>query len=100
MICEHLRDLELAIASAGIDETCRGQPWSQNCREWVYYDCLLDMAAIRDSFDFTPCVVDHRNDDPRSGLEAGFVCEQCHDAIMGVHPQNGKGRRVFTGAKN
>jgi hypothetical protein len=22
------------------------------------------------------------------GQEAGFVCEQCHDAIMGVHRQH------------
>jgi hypothetical protein len=100
MLCEHLRDLELAIAAAGIGETYRGQPWSQNCQEWVYFDCILDTAAIRESFDLAACVVDHRNDDPKSGLEAGFVCQECHDAIMGVHPEAGKGRRAFPGAKD
>jgi hypothetical protein len=95
MVCEHLRDLELAIMAAGIDETDRGQVWSQNCREWVYFDCLLDMAAIHESFDLASCVVDHRNDDPRSGLESGFVCKKCNDAIMGIHPQNGRDKRVF-----
>ena len=100
MLCEHLFDLELTVAAAGIDETYRGQSWSQNCREWVYYDCLLDVVAIRESFDLALCVVDHRNDDPKRGLESGFVCGQCHDALLGVHPQNGKGRRVFPGAKN
>ena len=97
MLCEHLRDLELAIISAGIAETYRGQPWSQNCREWVYFDCLLDTATIRTTFDFAPCVVDHTNEDPRSGLESGFACKQCHDAIMGVHPKNGRDKRVFAG---
>ena len=97
MVCEHLRDLELAIASTGIDETYRGQPWSQNCREWVYYDCLLDVAAIRESFDLAPCVVDHKNDDSRSGLESGLVCKNCNDAIMGVHPKDRRGRRAFPG---
>jgi hypothetical protein len=95
MICEHLRDLELAITAAGIDETYRGQPWSQNCREWVYFDCLLDVVAISESFDLAPCVVEHRNDDPRSGLESGFVCQECRDAIMGIHPEARKDERVF-----
>ena len=95
MVCEHLRELELAIASAGINETYRGQVWSENCREWVYFDCLLELAAIREAFDLAPCVVDHRNDDSRSGLEAGFVCKKCNDAIMGVHPNSGRAKRVF-----
>jgi len=95
MVCKHLVELEAAIAAAGIHETYRGQVWSENCREWVYYDCLLDVAAIRESYDLAPCVIDHANDDPKSGLESGLVCKECHDAILGVHPQNAKGKRTF-----
>jgi len=29
-------------------------------------------------------VVVHENTDERSGLEKGFVCEECHDAVMGL----------------
>ena len=98
MVCKHLCDLELAIAAAGIAETYRGQVWSQNCREWVYYDCFLDVAAIHEFFDLAPCVIDHTNDDPKSGLESGLVCEECHAAIMGVHPKRAKGKRAFPAA--
>ena len=46
MICEHLRALEQAILARGIRETFRGKAWSQNCREWVYFDCFIDTAAV------------------------------------------------------
>ena len=42
MVCEHLYPLEQALLAAGIAETYRGQPWSRNCREWVYFDADLD----------------------------------------------------------
>lgn len=32
---EHLQQLETEILAAGLQETFRGQAWSQNCREWV-----------------------------------------------------------------
>ncbi|MBA3699644.1 MAG: hypothetical protein H0W78_12425 [Planctomycetes bacterium] len=44
----------------------------------------LDVDALQRRFTFTPCVVVHENTDERSGLEKGFVCEECHDAVMGV----------------
>ena len=47
MVCEHLAALEAAILRAGVPETFRGQAWSQNCREWVYFACVLDRAALR-----------------------------------------------------
>lgn len=81
MICEHLRDLEKALASAGVRETFRGAPWSDHCREWVYFDIVLDVEAIAPAM--PACVRVHENTDPRSGLERGFVCAHCHDAVMG-----------------
>jgi hypothetical protein len=95
MICHHLRDLERALQAAGIRETYRGTPWSRNCREWVYFDCRLDMAAIRHAFGLAECVSEHVNDDPKSGREAGLVCQSCHDAIIGVHVLDQAERPVF-----
>lgn len=83
MVCSHLRPLEQALQAAGIKETFRGAAWSQNCREWVYFDVRLEVEALRKRFAFPPCVVVHENTDERSGLEKGFVCEECHDAVMG-----------------
>jgi hypothetical protein len=95
MICEHLRPLEDAIRAAGIAETFRGQPWTTNCREWVYFDCYLEVEKIRQQFDLSACVVDHLNDDPKSGRESGVVCTECHDGIVGLNKADASGKRVF-----
>lgn len=44
----------------------------------------LDIDALQRRFAFPPCVVVHENTDERSGLEKGFDCEECHDAVMGL----------------
>ena len=89
MVCEHLRPLEHALAAAGIAVDFRGQAWSERCREWVYYSAVLDLKSIRPHL--PACVEVHENLDARSGLERGYYCGQCHDAVMGLV----KGRRKF-----
>lgn len=84
MICRHLRQLEQALIDAGFKETCRGQVWSKNCREWVYYDVVFDIDTVKSRFPFDPCIVVHENTDPKSGRERGFECRECHDAVMGL----------------
>ena len=42
---------------------------------------------IRERIELAPCVKDHEHLGTHDGQEAGFVCEACHDAIMGVHEQ-------------
>lgn len=94
-MCEHLIGLENELKASGIKETYRGQPWSKNCREWVYYDCVFDLGKIRERLLLPLFIENHVNDDNKSGLEAGFVCDQCKDGVIGVHPQVGKGKRIF-----
>lgn len=86
MLCEHLHELEAEILAAGIAETYRGQAWSRNCREWVYFDCHFDQQAIRARMTLPDCVIDHEHRGTHDGAESGFVCEACHDAIIGYHP--------------
>ncbi len=83
MLCEHLIELENALKEAGFVETCRGQVWTRNCREWVYFDVVMDIDKIRQDFALAPCVHMHENLDPKSGTERGLVCDTCRDAIMG-----------------
>jgi hypothetical protein len=83
MLCEHLKDVETDLIKAGIAETYRGTPWSKNCREWVYFDIVLDVDKMKEQYEFDSCVVIHENLDPKSGQERGLFCELCHDAIMG-----------------
>ena len=95
MVCEHLRALEQEMQARGVTETYRGQVWTRNCREWVYFDCYLDRAALRQRFDFAACVQDHEHRGTHNGQEAGFVCHQCWDAIMGCHPEFAQGRLTY-----
>ncbi|TAH36945.1 MAG: hypothetical protein EYC70_08150 [Planctomycetota bacterium] len=95
MTCEHLIELERALARAGFKETFRGQAWSQNCREWVYFDCLLPSEAIRRKFAFADCVKDHSHLGTHDGTEAGFVCDVHNDGVMGRHPAFSAGVMSF-----
>ncbi len=90
MVCEHLVALEQELAARGVEETYRGQPWSRNCREWVYFACVLDLAALRTRLQLNPCVTDHVHRGTHDGSEAGLVCSLCWDAIMGALPADGR----------
>lgn len=83
MLCACLAELEQEIIASGAAETSRGQAWSKNCREWVYFDLVLDPDCLAARFDFPPCVSVHENTAPKSGLERGFYCSEHHDAVMG-----------------
>lgn len=85
MVCDHLADLERSLIDGRIPLTYRGQPWTSNCREWVYFACWLDRTAIRSQFALADCVRDHDHLGTHDGQEAGLVCEKCNDAIMGAH---------------
>lgn len=91
-MCEHLINLDNELRAKAIKETYRGQPWSDKCREWVYYNCVLNVEKLNARFNFPSFITISRNDDHRSGRELGFYCEQCYDAVMGLHPEDGKGK--------
>jgi hypothetical protein len=97
MVCEHLRQLEREIAATGIRETYRGKTWTHNCREFVYFDCVLDRESIRKRLALAECVKDDEYLGTHMGTEYGFYCEQCKDGVMGYHPKGpkGSGSRVF-----
>jgi len=95
VVCEHLRALEEALLAGGIPVTSRGQAWSKNCREWVYFDCVLDLAECRRRFGLEGCVEEHRHRGTHDGCEAGFVCTVHKDGVMGRHPAAHPGGRSF-----
>jgi hypothetical protein len=96
MTCGHLRAIEQAILGRGFRETSRGQAWSDNCREWVYFDCFIDTAAVRARFALAECVREHVHRGTHDGSERGFYCERCHDGVMG-HFEPAPGAPVFRG---
>jgi hypothetical protein len=94
MTCEHLRALEEAIIAAGMRETFRGEAWSKNCREWVYFDCYIDTEAVRGRFTLADCVQEHVHRGTHDGCERGFECTACWDGVMGLYE---RGEKVFAG---
>ena len=94
MVCEHLSELEKMLIEAGVAETARGSVWSQNCREWVYFDCILDLASLRQRLRLSDFIEDHEHRGTHDGSELGFFCSRCQDGIMGIHPSAAK-RPVF-----
>src|SRR5262249_14792426 len=88
MTCEHLRAVEQAIIERGIRETFRGAAWAWNCREWVYFDCDIDLGAVRARFPLADCVQDHVHRGTHDGQERGLVCSLCSDAVMGRYERD------------
>ena len=91
-MCEHLVRLDDELKNKGIQETFRGKAWSENCREWVYYDCVLSLDKLKKRFNFPDFVKVHINDDNKSGMESGFYCELCKDGVIGIHPYFGQSK--------
>ena len=89
MTCEHLNPLEKELSKAGIPEVFRGKAWSDNCREWVYYDCVftnLEKTIARFNLN-KEYVQIHSHLGTHDGHEHGLECAICKDGIMGKHPE-------------
>jgi hypothetical protein len=59
----------------------------------VYFDCHLDLAALRERFSLPGFVTDHDHLGTHDGRESGFVCSRCKDGVMGRHPSDPGGGR-------
>lgn len=88
IMCPHLQPLEAYLKSLDIPETFRGKPWSDNCREWVYFDCILNAKQLKKRFHLGETVSVWDYEDIKVGSEFGLVCDECKDAIMGTHPNS------------
>lgn len=87
-MCEHLKQLEDYIISKSIAETWRGQAWTNNCREWIYFDCILNTEVLKKKLQLKAFIETHDYFDIKAGSELGFICTICKDGIIGMHPKN------------
>jgi hypothetical protein len=95
MVCEHLQELENEIKDNLVNEKFKGQAWTNNCREWVYYDCYFNIKEIRKRIILDDCVADHSYYDLKAGGEEGFICTKCKDGIMGVHLEQNSTKTII-----
>jgi hypothetical protein len=84
-MCEHLMELDCYIKSKKIKEIFRGKAWSENCREWVYYDCILNVNTLKEKFNLDGCIKIHEYNDIKVANELGFYCNSCKDAVIGFN---------------
>src|SRR5690349_14364402 len=87
-MCIHLAPLENYLRAKNIAEVWRGQPWTKNCREWIYFDCSFDAAGLKAKLGLDPVVEVHDYPDVKAGSEAGLFCTACKDGVMGLHSSN------------
>jgi hypothetical protein len=87
-MCEHLVRVEDYIRAKGGKESWRGQPWTRNCREWVYFEVVLQPLEIRHKLHLDACVEVHDYFDIKAGAELGLFCNKCLDGVMGMHPDS------------
>ncbi|SRR5258705_13350901 len=89
MTCEHLNLLEKELTAMSMKEVFRGKPWSDNYREWVYYDCVFtDLEKTMSRFHLDKNILKiHSHLGTHDGQEHGLICTQCKDGIMGLHPE-------------
>ena len=95
MVCKHLKNLENELIHGNIKIIYCGQAWSNNCREWVYFDCYLDRQSIEKRFNFPDFIEYHEHRGTHDGQEAGFFCSKCKDGIMGHHKAYSQNKFVF-----
>jgi hypothetical protein len=95
-VCEHLRALEDDLVARNRAITFAGKPWSRGCRYWIYFDAVLDCEGLIQRLKLADCVVVHVNDDTHSGREKGLECRTCQDAIIGIHPEDAKGKTAIS----
>lgn len=95
MLCPHLVELEKDLMNAMVPVTFRGQAWGGNCREWVYFDCVLDVKKLREIYLLPDFVLHHKNIDQRSGTEEGLQCDRCKDGVMGYLDDGNTVKRKF-----
>ena len=82
-VCEHLQPLVDHLIATGNMVTFAGQAWSDNCRLWVYFNCILNIETLRQKFNLAPCVKLHSHRGTHDGAETGFVCWEHQDGVMG-----------------
>jgi hypothetical protein len=96
-LCEHLSGVERYLRNQGGKLVSCGQPWSENCHIWVYFDALLDCERLIQRLALEPCVQIHDHHGTHEGSERGLVCTIHHDAVMGQHPaESGPRTKTFT----
>ena len=60
-----------------------GKAWGKPKGNWVYFDTVLEVEALKNEFQVGEHIIIHENLDPRSGTERGFFDTNTEEGLMG-----------------
>ncbi|WP_379963699.1 hypothetical protein [Epilithonimonas sp. UC225_85] len=80
---EELKNLIKYLVKRNITINYIGKSWSENVSTWVYFDTILNMSKLRKKLSLSENIIEHKNTDPRSGLEAGFIDKVTQEGVIG-----------------
>ncbi len=78
-----LRAIAQYLIKNGNKITFYGKTWTKASADWVYFDAILDLDALKSKFQLNSAITIHENTDPKSGTERGFIDESTGEGLMG-----------------
>lgn len=81
---EELRNLAKYLQRKGAQITFFGAAWSNSKGNWIYFDIKLDLGKLKKQFSLSSDIMEHVNNDPKSGTEAGFIDNRTGEALIGL----------------
>jgi hypothetical protein len=78
-----LREIAKYLLDNGHLITFFGQAWSNVSADWIYFDTKLDLQRLKRKFSLNDDIVIHKNLDPKSGTESGFIDNRTGEGLMG-----------------
>ena len=85
-ICEHIQPVREELLRSGAHIGTGGHLWGGTAM-WLWFNVVLDPAALQRKLVLDACVLETENDDPRSGPELGLRCSIHGDGVVGPHPK-------------
>jgi len=80
---KELRKLAKHLRKEKCEITFFGKAWSKQAADWIYFDTVLAVEQIKETFNFGNHIQIHKNTDPRSGKELGFIDTKTGEGLMG-----------------
>lgn len=80
---DYLRQIAKSLKNKGIEITFFGYAWTRQRASWIYFNTVLNIEELRNNFNLADHIVIHKNLDPKSGTEKGFLDNITGEGLMG-----------------
>ena len=80
---KELRKLAKQLKKEQCTITFFGKAWSKQTANWIYFDTVLAVETLKKTLNFGDHIQIHKNEDPRSGKELGFIDTKTGEGLMG-----------------